>query len=120
MASRRRSRAAWTSAREILSASTGLDTLLQCYALCCRTEMLGPLVVEEKLLLAGYRLAVLGRGLEGPLLDDCDDGFVDAMTQAAGTLMPAIFPSVSMTTSTITLPAVPRGSVERSGFGAGW
>ena len=41
-------------------------------------------VVEVELLLAGYRLAVFGCGMEGPLLDSCDDVLVDAVAQAAG------------------------------------
>jgi hypothetical protein len=43
-------------------------------------------VVEVKLLLAGYRLAVFGCGMEGPLLDGCDDVLVDAVAEAAGHL----------------------------------
>ena len=42
--------------------------------------------MEAEFLLAGYGLAVSGSGFEGPLLDGCDDGFVDAMTEAAGHL----------------------------------
>jgi hypothetical protein len=42
--------------------------------------------VKVKFLFAGYGLAVSGSGVEGPLLDCCDDGFVDAVTQAAGHL----------------------------------
>ena len=42
--------------------------------------------MEVKLLLAGYRLAVFGCGMEGPLVDGCDDVLVDAVTQAAGHL----------------------------------
>ena len=42
--------------------------------------------MEVKLLLAGYGLAVFGGGMEGPLLNGCDDGFVDAMAEAAGHL----------------------------------
>ena len=43
-------------------------------------------VVEVKLLLAGYRLAVFRCGMEGPLLNRCDDVFVDAVAEAAGHL----------------------------------
>jgi hypothetical protein len=43
-------------------------------------------VVEVKLLLAGYRLAIFGCGMESPLLDGCDDVLVDSVTQAAGHL----------------------------------
>ena len=43
-------------------------------------------VVEVKLLLAGYRLAVFGCGMEGPLLHGCDDVLVDAVAEAAGHL----------------------------------
>jgi len=43
-------------------------------------------VVEVKLLLAGYGLAVFGCGMEGPLLDGCDDVLVDSVAQAAGDL----------------------------------
>jgi len=42
--------------------------------------------VEVKLLFAGYGLTVFGGGMEGPLLNGCDDGFVDAMAEAAGHL----------------------------------
>ena len=42
--------------------------------------------MKVKFLFAGYGLAVSGSGVEGPLLDCCDDGFVDAVTQAAGHL----------------------------------
>ena len=35
---------------------------------------------------AGYGLTVFGGGMEGPLLNGCDDGFVDAMAEAAGHL----------------------------------
>src|ERR1700756_2042376 len=35
-------------------------------------------------LLAGYGLAVARGWLEGPLLHGCDDGFVDAVAEAAG------------------------------------
>jgi hypothetical protein len=42
--------------------------------------------VEMKFLFARYGLAVPGGWVEGPLLDCCDDGFVDAVTQAAGHL----------------------------------
>ncbi len=41
-------------------------------------------VVETEFLFAGYGLAVSGGGFEGPLLDGCDDGFVDAVAEAAG------------------------------------
>ena len=41
-------------------------------------------VVEVEFLFAGYGLAVSGSGAEGPLLDGGDDGFVDAVAQAAG------------------------------------
>jgi len=40
--------------------------------------------VEAEFLFAGYRLAVSGGGVEGPLLDGGDDGFVDAVAEAAG------------------------------------
>lgn len=40
--------------------------------------------MEVKLLFAGHGLAVPGGGMEGPLLDGCDDGFVDAVAEAAG------------------------------------
>jgi hypothetical protein len=43
-------------------------------------------VVEVKLLLAGYRLAVFGCGMEGPLLYGCDDVLVDSVAEAAGHL----------------------------------
>jgi hypothetical protein len=46
----------------------------------------GFFVVEVKLLFAGYRLTVFGCGMEGPLLDGCDDVLVDAVAQAAGHL----------------------------------
>jgi hypothetical protein len=46
----------------------------------------GFFVMEVKLLLAGYRLAVFGCGMEGPLLDGCDDVLVDSMAEAAGHL----------------------------------
>ena len=42
--------------------------------------------MEVKFLFAGYGLTVSGRWVEGPLLDRCDDGFVDAIAQAAGHL----------------------------------
>ena len=42
--------------------------------------------MEVEFLFAGYRLAVSGGGVEGPLLDRCDDGFIDAVAQAAGHL----------------------------------
>jgi hypothetical protein len=40
--------------------------------------------VEVELLLAGYGLAVFGRGVEGPLLNGCDDVFIDAVAETAG------------------------------------
>ena len=40
--------------------------------------------MEVEFLLAGYGLAVSGGGAEGPLLDGCDDGFIDAVAEAAG------------------------------------
>ncbi len=40
--------------------------------------------MEVEFLFAGYGLAVSGGGVEGPLLDGGDDGFVDAVAQAAG------------------------------------
>ncbi len=46
----------------------------------------GLFVVEVELLLTGYGLAVFGGGVEGPLLNGCDDVFVDAMAEAAGHL----------------------------------
>ncbi len=39
--------------------------------------------MEAEFLFAGYGLTVAGGGVEGPLLDGGDDGFVDAVTQAA-------------------------------------
>ena len=42
--------------------------------------------MEVKLLFAGYGLAVLGGGVEGPLLDGGDDGFIDAVAKALGDL----------------------------------
>jgi len=42
--------------------------------------------VEVEFLFAGYGLTVPGGGVEGPLLDSCNDGFVDAVAQAAGHL----------------------------------
>ena len=39
--------------------------------------------MEVEFLLAGYGLAVAGGGVEGPLLDRGDDGFVDAVAEAA-------------------------------------
>ena len=42
--------------------------------------------MEVKLLLAGYGLAIFCCGMEGPLLDCCDDVLVDAVAQAAGHL----------------------------------
>ena len=40
--------------------------------------------MEVKLLFAGHGLAVSGGGFEGPLLNGCDDGFIDAVAKAAG------------------------------------
>ena len=40
--------------------------------------------MEAEFLLAGYGLSVAGGGFEGPLLDDGDDGFVDAVSETAG------------------------------------
>ena len=40
--------------------------------------------MEVEFLLAGYGLAVAGGRVEGPLLDSGDDGFVDAVAEAAG------------------------------------
>ena len=40
--------------------------------------------MEVKLLFAGYGLAISGGGMEDPLLNGCDDGFVDAVAEAAG------------------------------------
>ncbi len=42
--------------------------------------------MEVEFLFAGYGLAVSGGGVEGPLLDGRDDGFVDAVAQTAGHL----------------------------------
>ncbi len=42
------------------------------------------LVVEVELLFAGYGLAVAGGGVEGPLLDGGDYGFVDSVAEAVG------------------------------------
>ena len=42
--------------------------------------------MEVEFLFAGYGLAVSGGGVKGPLLDRCDDGFIDAVAQAAGHL----------------------------------
>jgi len=42
--------------------------------------------MEVKFLFAGYGLAVACGRVEGPLLDSGDDGFVDAVTEAAGHL----------------------------------
>ena len=39
--------------------------------------------METELLFAGYGLAVSGSGVEGPLLDGGDDGFVYAVAQTA-------------------------------------
>ena len=44
----------------------------------------GLLVVEVEFLLAGYRLAVFGGWVKGPLLNGCDDAFVDSVAEAAG------------------------------------
>ena len=40
--------------------------------------------MEVEFLFAGYGLAVTGGRVEGPLLDRGDDGFIDAVAQAAG------------------------------------
>jgi hypothetical protein len=40
--------------------------------------------VEAEFLFACYRLAVAGGGVEGPLLNRSNDGFVDAVAEAAG------------------------------------
>ena len=40
--------------------------------------------MEAEFLFAGYGLAVAGGGFERPLLDCSDDGFVDAVAEAAG------------------------------------
>ena len=42
--------------------------------------------MEVELLLTGYGLAVFGGGAEDPLLDGCDDVFVDAVAETAGHL----------------------------------
>jgi len=42
--------------------------------------------VEVELLFAGYGMAVSGGGVEGPLLNDCNNSLVDAVTEAAGHL----------------------------------
>ena len=42
--------------------------------------------MEVEFLFAGYGVAVFGGGVEGPLLDGGDDGFVDAVAEAAGHL----------------------------------
>ncbi len=42
--------------------------------------------MEVEFLFAGYGLAVSGGGVEGPLLDRGDDGFIDAVAKAAGHL----------------------------------
>jgi len=47
---------------------------------------LASFVVEAKFLFTGYGLAVARGGVEGPLLDGGDDGFVDAVAEAAGDL----------------------------------
>ena len=44
----------------------------------------GLLVVEVEFLLAGYGLTVFGGWVKGPLLDGCDDTFVDSVAEAAG------------------------------------
>lgn len=41
-------------------------------------------VVEVELLFAGYGVAILGGGAEGPLLNGGDDYFVDAVAEAGG------------------------------------
>ena len=46
----------------------------------------GFFVVKVELLFAGYRLAVFGGRVEGPLLDGCNDVFVDAVAETAGHL----------------------------------
>ena len=53
-----------------------------CFNACAFTS--GFFVVEVKLLFAGYGLAVAGGGVEGPLLNGGDDGFVDAVAETAG------------------------------------
>ena len=40
--------------------------------------------MEVEFLFTGYGLAVFGGGVEGPLLNCCDDVFVDAVTESAG------------------------------------
>ena len=42
--------------------------------------------MEVEFLLASYGLAVACGRVEGPLLDGCNDGFVDAVAKAAGYL----------------------------------
>ena len=42
--------------------------------------------MEVEFLFAGYGLTVSGGGVEDPLLDRGDDGFVDAVAEAAGHL----------------------------------
>ena len=42
--------------------------------------------MEVEFLLAGYGFAVACGGVEGPLLNRRDDGFVDAVAQATGYL----------------------------------
>jgi hypothetical protein len=40
--------------------------------------------METEFLFAGYGLTVAGGRVEGPLLDGGDDGFIDAVPEAAG------------------------------------
>ena len=42
--------------------------------------------MEVEFLFAGYGLSVASGGVKGPLLNGCNDGFVDAVTEAAGHL----------------------------------
>jgi hypothetical protein len=44
----------------------------------------GFFVVEVKLLLAGDGLAIFRGWVEGPLLNGCDDVFIDAVAEATG------------------------------------
>ena len=37
--------------------------------------------MEVEFLLAGYGLTIFGGRVEGPLLDDCDDVFVDTVAE---------------------------------------
>jgi hypothetical protein len=60
------------------------DDLLWAFRWSATMRWLRFFVVEVQLLLAGYRLAVFCCGMEGPLLDRCDDVFVDAVAKAAG------------------------------------